>query len=45
MSLYSLMDWARFRETLDLKSTLPALQTFYESAAVQPAVAATDPRQ
>jgi len=45
MSLYSLLDWARFRDTFDLNVALPALQTFYESAAVQPAVAATDPRQ
>ncbi|MBM4251971.1 MAG: glutathione S-transferase family protein [Deltaproteobacteria bacterium] len=45
MSLYSLLDWASFRETIDMKTAVPALQTFYESAAVQPAVAATDPRQ
>ena len=44
MSLYSLLDWGFFRDVFGDAPLVPALLSFYESAAVQPAVPGTDPR-
>lgn len=43
MSLFGLLDWASFRELMDL-TDWPALNGFYQSRAQQPMVKETDPR-
>ncbi len=43
ISLYSLLDWAEFRQLADL-TPYPALQLFMQAAQNRPGVAQTDPR-